>query len=339
MPVLRRREAFPPIVADRQAGRKRRDFGAGLRSHERRRSLRGLPGLWRGRVSASAEEILHARRIMVPANGLDFEVFEAGEGDKLAILLHGFPLHAVSWRHQVPFLANLGYRVWAVNQRGYGASSRPPNVEDYTLETLTGDVAGLIDASGARSVALLGHDWGGFVAWVFAIRRIRPLDRLVTLNIPHPLCFRRALQGWKQKLKSSYSGFFQIPVIPDWLLSVSGGALPLFMLRHDSRQGAFPEDVLEIYSANLASPGAATAMLNWYRAAGRELLEAPDLGAPIDAPTLVLWGEKDIALELSSLDGTERYVRDFRLERLPNVSHWTLEDAPDEVNSRLKGFL
>lgn len=290
-------------------------------------------------MSASAEQILNARRIMVSANGLEFEVFEAGEGDRLALLLHGFPLHAVSWRHQVPFLVSLGYRVWAVNQRGYGGSSRPQAVEDYTLEKLTGDVAGLIDASGAKSVALLGHDWGGFIAWVFAIRRLRPLERLVALNIPHPLCFRRALEGWKQKLKSFYIGFFQLPVAPDWLLSVSGGALPLFLLRHDARSGAYSQDVLAIYRANLMAPGAATAMLNWYRAAGRELLEANDLDAPIDTPTLIIWGDKDIALGLSTLDGTERYVRDLQIERLPNVSHWTLEDGPDEVNRCLKAFL
>lgn len=290
-------------------------------------------------MSACAEDILKARRIVVSANGLDFEVFEAGEGERLAVLLHGFPLHAVSWRHQAPFLAGLGFRVWAVNQRGYGGSSRPPNVEDYRLEKLTGDVAGLIDASGAKSVALLGHDWGGFIAWVFAIRRIRPLDRLVTLNIPHPLCFRQALKGWRQKFKSSYIGFFQVPVLPDWLLSVAGGALPAFMLRCDARSGTFPQDVMNVYRENLRQPGAATAMLNWYRAAGRELLEAKDLGATIETPTLVLWGEKDVALELSSLDGTERYVRNLRIERLPNVSHWTLEDAPEEVNQRLKEFL
>jgi pimeloyl-ACP methyl ester carboxylesterase len=340
MSILWKLEPIAPIVADRQARRERRCGARLLRGDERWRALRGgLSRLWRRFVSASAEEILNARRIMVSANGLDFETFEAGEGERLALLLHGFPLHAVSWRHQVPFLASLGYRVWAVNQRGYGGSSRPSNVEDYTLEKLTGDVAGLIDASGAKSVALFGHDWGGFIAWVFAIRRIRPLDRLVVFNIPHPMCFRHALERWGQKLKSSYIWLFQIPIAPDWLLSVWGGVLPAFMLRHDARRGAFPQDVLNIYRANLRRPGAATAMLNWYRAAGRELLKADDLAAPVEAPTLIVWGEKDIALELSTLDGTERYVRDLRIERLPNVSHWTLEDAPEEVNRRLKEFL
>ncbi len=139
---------------------------------------------------------------MVPANGLEFEVFEAGDGDRLALLLHGFPQHAVSWHNQVPLLAGLGYRVWVVNQRGYGGTSRPQRREDYSLDQLTGDIAGLIDTSGADSVTLVGHDWGAFVAWTFAIRRIRPLARLVIVNVPHPLCFRRELKTWSQRRKS-----------------------------------------------------------------------------------------------------------------------------------------
>ena len=123
------------------------------------------------------DRLLRARRRVIPANGLAFEVFEAGEGDRLALLLHGFPQHAVSWHNQVTFLAELGYRVWAVNQRGYGGTSRPKQREDYALDQLTGDVAGLIDASEATSVTLIGHDWGAFVAWTFAIRAIRPLAR------------------------------------------------------------------------------------------------------------------------------------------------------------------
>jgi pimeloyl-ACP methyl ester carboxylesterase len=111
-------------------------------------------------VNAPLERLLSARRCVVPANGLAFEVFEAGEGYRLALLLHGFPQHAVSWHNQVTFLAGLGYRVWAVNQRGYGGTSRPKQRADYALDQLTGDVAGLIDASEATSVTLIGHDWG-----------------------------------------------------------------------------------------------------------------------------------------------------------------------------------
>ena len=292
------------------------------------------------RLRDSLERVLGARRLVVPANGLEFEVFEAGEGDRLALLLHGFPQHAVSWHNQVPFLAGLGYRVWAVNQRGYGGTSRQRTREDYALAQLTGDVAGLIDASGATSTALIGHDWGASVAWTFAIRRIKPLARLVIVNVPHPLCFRRELKTWGQRRKSWYAAFFQMPVLPELMLSAAGGGLLAYMLRHDTRRpGAFPSEVLEIYRANVSAPGAATAMLNWYRAAGRDVLSARDLDALVETPTMIIWGEQDIALGLPCLDGTERYVRDLRIERLPGISHWAQEDAPQEVNRLLGQFL
>jgi pimeloyl-ACP methyl ester carboxylesterase len=291
-------------------------------------------------VRASLERLLGARRRIVPANGLEFEVFEAGGGGRLVLLLHGFPQHAVSWHKQVPLLAGLGYRVWAVNQRGYGGTSRPQRREDYALEQLTGDIAGLIDESGAASVTLIGHDWGALVAWTFAIRRTRPLARLVIINVPHPLCFRRELKTWGQRRKSWYVGFFQVPVLPELLLAAGGGSWLVKMLRDGARsRDAFPDEVLEIYRANVSAPRAARAMLNWYRAAGRDVLAARDLDAPIDTPTLVIWGEQDVALGLPCLDGTDRYVRDLRIERLPDVSHWAQEDAPQEVNRLLGQFL
>src|SRR3954464_13719985 len=115
----------------------------------------------------------------VEANGLRFEVVQRGAGDRLALCLHGFPEHAISWRHQLPMLAGLGYRAWAPNQRGYGTTTRPAGGAGYQLDKLLADVAALIDASGARSTVLIGHDWGAFVAWCFAARRVRPLDALI----------------------------------------------------------------------------------------------------------------------------------------------------------------
>lgn len=289
----------------------------------------------------SAATLLGARRIIVPANGIEFEVFEAGAGDRLALLLHGFPQNAIMWRHLIRPLAAAGFRVWAVNQRGYGATTRPARKDAYSLEALTGDVAGLIDAANPASVSLIGHDWGGFIAWVVATRRLRPIDALVFLNIPHPLCFRRALEaGWRQKFKSIYAGFFQLPWLPDRLLSARSGAFAELLMRWSAGgDSVFSKDAMEIYRANVASPGAATAMLNWYRAAGREILEAEDLESPIDAPTLVVWGLRDAALSESCLEGVERYVRDLRIELLPGVSHWTPEEAPEKVNALILGFV
>lgn len=289
----------------------------------------------------SAAALLGARRIVIPVNGLDFEAFEAGEGGRLALLLHGFPQHAVMWRHLIAPLAAAGYRVLAVNQRGYGGTSRPMEREAYSLDALAGDVAALIDAANPTSVALIGHDWGGLIAWVVAIRKLARLDRLVALNIPHPLCYRRALeQEWRQKFKSAYAGFFQLPFLPDWLLSARGGAGAAWLMRRAAgRADVFPMEIMEIYRANAAAPGAATAMLNWYRAAGRDILAAEDLAAPIDTRTLVIWGVDDVALGESCLKGSESYVRNLRIELLPGVSHWTPEDAPAEVNELILRFL
>jgi pimeloyl-ACP methyl ester carboxylesterase len=156
--------------------------------------------------------------IFVEANGLRFEVDTCGEGDRLALCLHGFPEAAYSWRRQLPLLAELGYRVWAPNQRGYGRTSRPPHVDDYRTGRLVADIAGLIDVSGARSVTLIGHDWGAAVAWLFATDRVRPLERLVIMNVPHPALFARCLRTFAQARRSWYMFFFQLPKLPELAL-------------------------------------------------------------------------------------------------------------------------
>jgi pimeloyl-ACP methyl ester carboxylesterase len=271
----------------------------------------------------------------VEANGLRFEVLEEGEGDRLALCLHGFPEHAVSWRHQMPALAAMGYRVWAVNQRGYGRSARPARIADYALPELLDDVAALIDASGAASVTLIGHDWGAMVAWCFAAGRLRPLERLVIMNVPHPLCFRAALKHWRQLRKSWYIAFFQLPVLPERMLTANDGAA----VRRMFGTVAVPPDVLAIYTGQICEPGAATAMLNWYRAGRIHTRKLPDLSRAIEVPTLVIWGERDVALDLICLEGTEQYVRDLTLKRLPGVSHWVQQDAPEAVNGILQAFL
>ncbi|KAF2990908.1 alpha/beta fold hydrolase [Methylocystis sp. MJC1] len=289
-----------------------------------------------------AEALLGARRIFVPANGVIFEVFEAGEGERLALLLHGFPETAVMWRHLVAPLVAKGYRVWAVNQRGYGATSRPKGKKHYSLSALTGDVAGLIDASGARSITLISHDWGGVVAWVAAIRRLRPLERLVFINIPHPLCFWQTLQrSPRQRRKSFYVALFQIPVLPDWLLSLGRGYLTAALIRNAARRpDAICDDAMDIYRDNAASPGAMTAMLNWYRRALWDAVAArAALAAPIETPTLIVWGLRDVALDRACLEGTDRYVANLRIERLPGVSHFSPEDAPQKLASIINDFL
>lgn len=279
----------------------------------------------------------------VEANGLRFEVLTCGSGDTLALCLHGFPEVALSWREQMLTLAEMGYRVWAPNQRGYGRSSRPGKMQDYAIERLMEDVAGLIDAAGARRVVLLGHDWGALVAWTFAARRVRPLDRLVILNVPHPACFARELRRPGQMLRSWYVGFFQLPRLPEMVLGRRRAALVgRMMVGTSTDREHFPADLVEAVRENALQPGALTGMLNWYRAfvRGGGLRRQMRLGWPvIETPTLMLWGDRDVALRLRTTEGTGRYVRDLRFVRLRGVSHWVQQDATEACNKELRAFL
>jgi pimeloyl-ACP methyl ester carboxylesterase len=282
--------------------------------------------------------------VFVEANGLRFEVDTCGAGDRLALCLHGFPEHAFSWRYQLPLLADLGYRAWAPNLRGYGRSSRPQGVDAYAIETLMADVGGLIDASGCREVVLLAHDWGAVIAWYFAMRRIRPLARLVICNVPHPGPARRALgQGFAQALRSWYVMFFRIPWLPEQLLGRDGARVVGEALRRSAVDvSRFPAPVTEVYRQNAAQPGALTAMINYYRALvrGGGARRQHALGYPvIDVPTLLIWGEDDIALTKETTYGTDEWVSDLTIRYLPRVSHWVQQEAPDAVNAMLSAFL
>jgi epoxide hydrolase 4 len=275
---------------------------------------------------------------MVEANGHPFEVYECGQGERLALCLHGFPEHAFTWRNQLPLLAELGYRAWAPNQRGYGKSFRPGKIADYDISALIMDVAGLIDASGAQSVTLIGHDWGGIVAWFFAIRHVRPIDRLVIMNVPHP----GSPRSLKQVLRLWYMFFFQIPFLPEYLLSRDRAHLVRKMYRSTTADRQhFPEVILDVYRDNAADISAARAMINWYRAALQGGFQRQcRLGIKkIDVPTLLLWGEEDPVLLKESSYGVEDYVSDLTLRYLPGISHWTPEEAPEAVNAMLKAFL
>jgi pimeloyl-ACP methyl ester carboxylesterase len=278
----------------------------------------------------------------VQANGLSFEVYTAGDArsDHLALLLHGFPEHAYSWRHQLPLFAGLGYRVWAPNQRGYGRSSKPKGASSYRIEHLVADVAALVDASGARRVTLVGHDWGGLVAWEFAARRARPLERLVILNVPHPQRFREELaSNPEQRRRSRYAAFFQLPWLPAWFFRRNGAAAIEQAFRGMAvDKSRFPDDVLAVFRANVLQPGAITAMLNWYRAAGRHFGALPTKSI-IETPTLLVWGEEDAALGKETTFGTERYVKDLTVRYLPGVSHWVQQEAPEAVNEIIATWL
>ncbi|MDB5471189.1 MAG: epoxide hydrolase [Caulobacter sp.] len=282
------------------------------------------------------------RTRQIEANGLTFTIDECGEGDNVALCLHGFPESRFSWRYQLPLLARLGWRVVAPDLRGYGDSSRPKGKEAYRLPHLLDDVQAIYDALGAKKRLLVAHDWGALIAWAFAIEQRRPLEGLVIMNVPHPVIFQEVYKtSAAQRKKSWYAVFFQLPWLPEWALTRDGARLTgeafSGMAVDKSR---FPEEVLAHYRANALKPGAMTAMVNYYRANTGELNRWTRADCPvIDTPTLMVWGEEDTALGLELTEGYEGLVRDLTLNRLPGVSHWVQQEAPEAVNERLEAWL
>ncbi|WP_300594993.1 alpha/beta fold hydrolase [Erythrobacter sp.] len=276
----------------------------------------------------------------VEAGELTFEVAQAGEGDHLALMLHGFPELHFSWRHQIPLLAEMGYRVWAPNLRGYGGTSRPKGVRNYAMDKLTGDVEALIAASGAKKVTLLAHDWGAIIAWAFAITRKTALERLVVMNVPHPKCAMREIKRWHQRKKSWYIYFFQLPVLPEAMLARKGGdAVGELIASTSCNKERLGPQIQAVYSDASIRPGARTAMVNYYRALARHR-DTLDMGDfRVEVPTLMVWGEEDVAIHIKCTEGTEDWVTDLTLKRFPGVSHWVQQDAPDRVNAILQQWL
>jgi epoxide hydrolase 4 len=265
---------------------------------------------------------------------------EVGEGP-LVVLLHGFPEFHFSWRHQWPALAAAGFRVVAPDMRGYNLSSKPRGVRRYRMEYLTRDVARLIAACGAERAHVVGHDWGGGVAWAFGMQYPSHLDRLAVLNCPHPARFLRALRSPRQLRKSWYMFFFQLPWLPEAWLRAGDFALVRRSLRTDpTRRGAFSEEEIERYVEAMARPGALTGGINYYRAMfrmGPGRLRR-DLRR-IDAPVLVIWGERDRYLGKELATPEPGGVPRARVERLPGASHWVQADEPERVNRLLVDFL
>jgi epoxide hydrolase 4 len=277
----------------------------------------------------------------VRANGLDFNVATAGSGERLALCLHGFPESSFSWRYQLPLLARLGYRAWAPDLRGYGRSSRPKGVKAYALAHLEEDVAALIEASGAKEVVLVGHDWGALIAWNYAMFGRLPIAKLIIMNVPHPKLAEQGLRTRRQLAKSWYVFFFQLPLIPEWALARNGcEAIGRAFRGMAVDKTRFSDEVLRVYQEAAAQPGALTAMLNYYRALIRGLRANRRRGAPrIATPTLMIWGEVDAALGKELTVGTDEYVSDLTLRYLPQVSHWVQQEAPETVNGMIEAWL
>jgi pimeloyl-ACP methyl ester carboxylesterase len=274
---------------------------------------------------------------VIAVNGVRLHVVTAGEGP-LVLLLHGFPEFWYGWRHQIDPLVRAGYRVVIPDQRGYNASDKPRELADYARQVLARDVVGLLDHFRADRATVVGHDWGGMIAWWAALQHAERVERLVALNIPHPAVFARALRGGRQALRSWYILLFQLPWLPELLLSARDHAVLVGLLRRNSRPGAFTSDELERYRQAFRQPGAVTAMLAWYRAAVRIPPERLRRRI-VEAPTLVIWGRDDPALGWEMAAPSAGRCREGRAEIVEGAGHFVAADAPDRVNQLLLAFL
>jgi pimeloyl-ACP methyl ester carboxylesterase len=267
-----------------------------------------------------------------------------GEGP-LVVLLHGFPESHHSWRHQVPVLSQ-NCRVAVPDLRGYGNSDRPAAVADYAVPKLVEDIAGLIRALGYERATIVGHDWGGALAWAFAALHPEMTERVAVLNCPHPVNLVEAVRGNpRQLLRSGYVFFFQLPWLPETILRLGSGFLVQSFRWSAVQKDAFRQADLAVFRRELSRPGLLRAGIDWYRAGFRAQLGLSRYGIKveslpmIEAPALLLWGTGDRFLGRELTEGTERHVRQLRTVYLDQCGHWTQQEQPERVNFLLLEFI
>lgn len=283
------------------------------------------------------ESLSHA---YVQTNGIRLHYVIAGQGP-LVILLHGFPEFWYEWRHQIPVLAK-HFTVVAPDLRGYNDSDKPTKVNDYRLSVVEEDIVGLIHSLGHKKAYVVGHDWGGAVAWRLALDHPEVVEKLAILNSPHPQMFAKAMAKFEQVRKAWYMLFFQLPFLPELLIQLNlKSALRLIMQKKAKNKKAITDSDIDQYVAALRKPHAIASALNYYRAAFRNRTKESHLkGKKIEAPTLLLWGLNDPVLGKNLTEGMEPlFDSSFQVHYIENCSHWVNEEQPEEVNEALLQFL
>lgn len=272
----------------------------------------------------------------IVTNGIRMHYVTQGEGP-LIVLLHGFPEFWYSWRLQIPFLAQLGYTVVAPDLRGYNDTDKP--ARGYDIATLLRDIVGLIKGLGYEKAIIIGHDWGGILAWTFAYKYPQLTDRLIVLNAPHPQAMQRELKTWKQLRKSWYIVAFQIPWLPEYFLGRNHAArIGQLIYQAAFQKAAFPDDVLEHYRVAMSKPGSLHASISYYRALLRDR-GSQVAQMQINTPTLLIWGAHDVALDIALTTGLEKWIPDILIKRIPDSGHWVQQEKPALVNTFLGEFL
>jgi pimeloyl-ACP methyl ester carboxylesterase len=257
---------------------------------------------------------------------LVFDVRDSGpaDGDPV-VLLHGFPQDSSAFDRLSPALHSAGLRALAPDQRGYSPRARPEGRAAYRLRGLVDDVLALLDAAGLQNAHVVGHDWGGVVAWALAAWHPWRVRTLTALSVPHPAAMTQAMVHSDQALRSSYIGFFQLPLVPEGVLLAGRGAV----LRRVLRQGGLPEDRVDEYVDRMREPRALTAALNWYRALP---LGARTPVGVVRVPTLHVWGAADAFLGRAATEASREFVdAPYALEVLEDVNHWIPELAAERA--------
>jgi len=261
---------------------------------------------------------------------LVFDLIDAGPADgPVVVLLHGFPEINSMYQPVIDRLTAEGYRCLAPLQRGYSAGARPKRRRDYRADDLVGDVLTLIDVSGAQRVHLVGHDWGAAVAWYVAQEAPERLNSLTALSVPHPAAFLKAVATSRQLLSSWYMLFFQLPWLPERLL-LNRRAVQGFIASKTADAVPLAEAEMKL----MREPGALRAALNWYRAMG--LSNPKKVARKVTVPTMYIWTDDDIALKEKGARLCADYVvGDYRYEEFKGVSHWVVDERPNEVTDLL----
>ena len=276
----------------------------------------------------------------IKTNGIQLHVVMAGpQSGPPVVLLHGFPENWRCWIRQLPALVSAGCRVIIPDQRGYNLSDKPKGIYSYRIEELTRDILGLIDELEYEKVNLIGHDFGALVAWMLAVKHPERLHRLGIINVPHPAVMWRFLRrDFEQMRRSWYALFFQLPWLPEIILSLGSWRITTSGMRRSGRPNAFTHDDIEKYKESWSQPGAMTAMLNWYRAAARYRPEITD-DMQVAVRTLILWGVNDVALSRRMARPSLDYCEEGNLIFFPDATHWVQREDADEVNKHLLNLI
>jgi len=275
----------------------------------------------------------------VKTNGVNLHVLQAGSvKDPLVILLHGFPEFSYAWRKQIPYLVEAGYRVWAPDQRGYNLSDKPRGIGSYTVDELVKDVIGLIDAAEEKNAFLVGHDWGGAVAWHVATKYPDRINKMVVLNMPYPKVMNEHLRSNAiQRKRSNYIYFFQIPWLPEIRMKLQNYRGLRDALTNSSLPGTFSDEDLKKYTSAWSKPKAYHSMINWYRAAVQKPVYYEDK-PKVTVPTLLIWGELDKFLGIEMAQPSINLCEDGHLIIIEGATHWVQHEKAEEINNLITSF-